>query len=422
MRVLLVTQFYPPEPNSAALKMSDIAAHLAQAGHRVTVITGFPNYPDGVLYPGYRQRAYQREVVDGVTVVRTFVAISRRRRKFGPRMMNYLSFMLTSVFAALRSGRHDVVYVYSPPLFLGLSGWAISRLSRAPLVFDVNDLWPKAPIQLGLLKNPVLIRIAEGLERFVYAKADRVFFYSKWMRQEVVRSGVPAEKTEVHPLPIDTAVFREVPAEEVAALRARHGMNGSLVVLYAGNLGLPQGLDTAIECARILESQGHSGIQFVFVGGGADKDRLVGMARDHGLHNVIFVPPQPVTAMPAFMSAADVLLLHLDKAPFRMGTIPGKLLAYISCGRPVLVGLEGEGADLVRDGGCGVVVEPQNPAAMAEGVLRLTDPELRCRLGAAARRLAVDSFDRAKLLAHLESSLERIAAREQPRPLPSSDP
>jgi glycosyltransferase involved in cell wall biosynthesis len=330
-------------------------------------------------------------------------------------MMNYLSFMVSSVYGALRSGRHDVVYVYSPPLFLGVSGWVISRLFRAPLVFDVNDLWPKAPIQLGLLKDPTLIRMTEGLAKFVYAKSDRVFFYSNWMRQDVIRSGVPAEKTEIHPLPIDTEVFREAPTAETAELRKRHRICGSLVVLYAGNLGLPQGLDTAIECARLLKEQGHSGIQFVFVGGGADKERLVGLTQRHGLDNVLFVPPQPVTAMPAFMSAADVLMLHLDKAPFRVGTIPGKLLAYISCGRPVLVGLEGEGADLVRDGGCGVVVEPQNPAAMAEGLLRLTDPELRRRLGAAARRLAVERFDRRKLLAAVEESLERAVVTRRGR-------
>jgi len=415
VKILLVSQFYPPEANSAALKMFDLARYLTERGHRVTVVTGFPNYPDGVLHAGYRQTLCRRDVVDGTQVIRTFVSLSPRRRQFGPRMKSYVSFMLSSIYGALRVGRHDLVYVYSPPLSLGMSGYVISRLLGAAFVFDVNDLWPRAPIQLGLLKNPTLIRMAQDLERFVYAKADRVFFYSKWMRDEVVRSGVPAAKTEVHPFWIDTSVFRPAP-EQAAGIRHQYDMRDRLVVMYTGNLGLPQGLGTAIECARLLKERNHNHVQFVFVGGGADKDRLVRLSESYGLDNVLFVAPQPVSAMPAFMSAADVLLLHLDRAPFRAGTIPGKLLAYLSCGRPVLVGLEGEGADVIRQAQCGVVVEPENPEAMAEGVSRLGDPERRRQMGEAARRTALDCYDRTKLLADVEQSFGQIVAmRRRPR-------
>ena len=410
VKVLLLSQFYPPEANSAAQKMSDLAQYLADRGHQVTVVTGFPNYPDGILHKGYRRTLFQSHVVQGVRIIRTFVSISTRRREFGPRMNSYLSFMCSSVYGAMRAGRHALVFVYSPPLMLGVSGYVISRLYRAPLVFDVNDLWPKAPIQLGLLKDPILIRMAQDLERFVYAKSDRVFFYSNWMRGDVVRSGVPESKTEVHPLPVDTDVFQEVPEEQAADVRRTYGMGDRLVVMYTGNLGLPQGLGTAIECARLLKGTNHAQYQFVFVGGGADRERLMRLSESYGLDNVLFVPPQPVSAMPAFMSAADILLLHLDRAPFRAGTIPGKLLTYLSCGRSVLAGLEGEGADLVREGECGVVVEPQNPEAMAQGLVRLADPGLRRRMGEAGRRLAVERFDRRKLLAKVERRLEEIAS------------
>ena len=422
MRVLLISHFYPPEPNSAAQKMSDLAQHLAASGHQATVITGFPNYPDGLLHKGYRRTLYQRQQINGVSVIRTFLLTAPRGRMFGPRMKNYVSFMLTSMYGAIGAGRHDLVYVYSPPLFLGVSGYVVSRLFRVPLVLDVNDLWPKAPIQLGILKNPALIRIAQTLERFVYAKTHHIFFYSHGMRQDVVGRGVPKAKTEIHPLWVDTDIFRPVPEEQGAEVRGNYGKGDRLVVMYTGNLGLPQGLDTAIECARILKERGESQVLFVFVGGGADRERLIRLSQSYGLDNVTFVPPQPVSAMPAFMSAADVLLLHLDKAPFRMGTIPGKLLTYMSSGRPVLVGVEGEAADLVRQTACGVAVEPQNPEAMAQGITNLADAELRRRMGEAGRQAAVTRFDRRKLLAEVESRLEEIVACRDRRATPGKSP
>ena len=408
MKALLISQYYPPEPASASQKVSELAGYLASQGHQVTVVTGFPNYPDGVLHEGYRRRLYQQEWQDGVTVVRTFLLIPRDRHSFGPRMKNHLSFMLSSIYGGLRSGRPDVVYVYSPPLFLGVSGYAISRLFGVPLVVDVHDLWPKAPIHLGILKNPMSIRLAEGLERFVYSKANYIFFYSNRMRQDVLETGVPESKTEVHPLWVDTDFFKPAPDDERTRVREQYGFGDRLVVMYTGNISLAQGLDTAVECAVMLKERGDERVLFVLVGGGADKDRLVALSEGYGLDNVMFIPPLPVTAMPAFMSAADVLLTHLNKAPFRFGTIPSKLLTYMSAGQPVLAGFEGEAADLVNKTGSGVVVEPQDPRSMAEGIQHLQDPDLRRRLGKAGRATALERFERQKLLAGMEGRFQEI--------------
>ena len=410
MKALLLTQYYPPEPGTASQKMSELAEHLQGNGHEVTVVTGFPNYPEGVLYEGYRRKLFQQEKVDGVRVIRTFLLMSRRGRSFGPRMKSYLSFMLSSVYGLLRAGRHDLVYVYSPPLFLGVSAYLVSRLHRAPFILDVHDLWPKAPIGLGILKSPALIRVAQKLEKFIYSKAQHVFFYSNRMRQDVLEDGCREEKTEVHPLWVDTDFFKPVTDDQAARIRRDHGMGDRFVIMYTGNLGLPQGLDTAIECARLLKGQGQGRYLFVFVGGGAELDHLQQLSRDYELDNVLFIPPQPVSAMPAFMSASDVLLLHLDKAPFRMGTIPGKLLTYMSAGRPVLAGLEGEAADIVNRTGCGLVVEPRNGEAMAQGVVKLSDPETRRRMGEAGRVAAVTQFERVKLLDELEGRLQEVVA------------
>ena len=419
MKVLLLTQYYPPEPLATSLKMAEMAEYLTERGHQVTVVTGFPNYPDGVLYKNYRRKLYQRERVNGVQVIRTFLFITSSRRKFGPRMANHTSFMLSSIYGSLMAGRHDLVYGYSPPLFLGMSGYLVSRLFRAPFVLEVADLWPKAPIYLGILKNPTLIRAAEKLERFVYSKAHHLFFHSHLMRQQVVNQGVPEAKTETYPHWVDTEFFKPVPPDQAAQVRREYGMGDKLVVMYTGNLSLAQGLDTALECAKLLKEKSHDHVLFVFVGGGADKERLVQLSQGYGLDNVLFIPPHPVSAMPGFMSASDILLLHLDKAPHRLGTIPGKLFTYISAGRPVLAGLEEEGADLVKDNWCGVVVEPQNPEAMAQGIMKLANPELRRQMGDAGRRTAVSQFERRKLLDEVEGRLQEIVAEWQRRATPA---
>ena len=325
-------------------------------------------------------------------------------------MKSYLSFMLSSIYGSLRAGRHDLVYVYSPPLFLGVSAYLISRLYRAPFILDVHDLWPKAPVELGILKSPGLIWMARKMEKFIYSKARHVFFYSHRMRQDVVGDGCPQEKTEVHPLWVDTDFFKPATEDQAARIRQEYALGDRFVIMYTGNLGLPQGLDTAVECARLLKERGLGQYLLVFVGGGAELDRLQQLSRDYGLDNVLFIPPKPVSAMPAFMAASDVLLLHLDKAPFRMGTIPGKLLTYMAAGRPVLAGLEGESADIVNRTGCGVVVEPRNVEAMTDGVVKLSDPDLRRQMGEAGRVAAVTQFERVKLLDELEGRLQEVVA------------
>ena len=417
MKALLLSQYYPPEVGAASLKVSEIAEHLAEKGHQVTVVTGFPNYPEGVVYSGYRRKLCQKEKINGVRVVRTFLLTTRKRRSFKGRMANHLSFMVSSIFGALGAGRHDIVYVYSPPLFVGFSAYVVSRFFRASFLLDLHDLWPKAAVFLGVLKNPALIRTAEMFERFVYSKADRIFFQSERMRQDLVSQGVPSGKTEVHSLWVDTEFFKPVPREQAERIRLEYGMDNRLVVMYTGSIGPAQGLDTVIRTASLMKNDD---VLFVFVGDGADRDKLVQMAQSERLNNVLFIPPQPVKMMPEFMSAADVLVAHLDKAPFRLGTVPGKLLNYMSCARPVLAGLEGAGADIIAGNECGIVVAPQEPEAMALAITQLKEPELRGRMGEAGRAAAVAYYDRKKILSDLERRLEAIAASRRRRKAPVS--
>lgn len=298
MNILLLTQYYPPEPGSASMRMGEIAHYLAGEGHRVTVVTGFPNYPGGKVYEGYRMGVFKREVVragereivgakDGemvragsrevakagegeVEIIRVPLYTTSHRRSFRHRMVNHISFMLTAIYGGLLARkRPDVIYFYSPPLFLGFTAWVLKKFYRVPTVVEINDLWPQAPIALGIVKNRWVIRMAEGFERFVYNRTDRLFFYSHTHRRTIVDKGIPRDKTEIHPLWVDTEHFKESSERVIAEVREKYGLDGKFVVMYAGVIGLAQGLDVVVEAAR--ELRGQPDIVFVLIGDGAEK-------------------------------------------------------------------------------------------------------------------------------------------------------
>ena len=228
------------------------------------------------------------------------------------------------------------------------------------------------------------------------------------MGQEITNTGIRRKKIEVHPLWIDTRFFK--PLQGITEIRKKHGFERKFVVLYAGSMGLAQGIDNLIESARILQNKNN--ISFVLVGGGIKREKLIQLKDRYALKNVKFINPQPIETMPYFFSAADVLFVHLNKAPHRVGTIPEKALAYMSCGKPILMAAEGAAAELVQKHDCGISVEPQNPKAIADGILLLyQDERLRERLGRNARKAAVNFFDKNLVLGNIERQLKEIVSQ-----------
>jgi len=411
MNILLLTQYYPPEPGSASMRISEISQYLATQGHDVTVVTGFPNYPQGKIYKGYKIKILQKEKVSGVNIIRVPLYPTPYRRSFKHRMLNHISFMLTAIYGGLLSQKPDVIYFYSPPLFLGFTAWVLKKFYRVPTVVEINDLWPHAPIALGIIKNKIVIRLAEAFERFVYKKTDHLFFYSNTHRQTIVNKGISQKKTEIHPLWVDTEHFKESSKGISKRVREEYGLGNKFVVMYAGVIGLAQGLDVVIEAAGRLRDNPE--ILFVLIGDGAEKAKLMEKVETERLSNVLFIPFQPVKEIPKFLSAADVLLAHLAPAPHRLGTIPAKVLAYMSMGKLLLVAAYGETADLVKNSGSGLVVEPKNPEQMVKAIISLyQNRELREVMGTKGRKYAVSHFDRGKLLEELEERLIEIGKRE----------
>ena len=410
MNILLLSQYFPPEAGSAAAKIAEMAHYLTGRGHRVSVVSQVPCYPAGVVYPGYEGAWFRRELRDGVRITRTWSYASPERSKFKSRFLNYASFMGTALAGILAGPRPDVMLVYSPPLLLGLTATLAGKAWRCPFVFWVNDLWPRAALHLGFMQEGSPYRAACALERFVYRHAGRIFVYSQRMLEEVVMDGASRVNIEYHPLWIDTEVFRPDPVG-AAAVRRQYGWGDKFVILYGGNIGLAQGLDVFVEAARLLRE--HPDIHFVIVGSGVEKENLERLVRTYGLTNIEFIGHQPKDQVLAYFSSADLLFAHLKAAPHRVGTVPEKILAYMACGRPVLMAAqEGAAADVIREHSCGVAAPPDNPEALAQVILSLYQQRYELdKMGARGRQAAELHFAGPKVLAAMEASLLGIAVR-----------
>ena len=393
MKVLILTQFYDPEPLP---KLHELAHGLHDRGHEVTVVTGFPNYPYGTLYPGYSIRPWSIGTTDGVRVVR-LPLYPDHSRSTARRIANYGSFALSaSVLGPWLCGAAEVMYVWDPPLTIGMAALTIGMARRVPFVYAVHDLWPEMAVASGMLKDGAAVRMLERFGRFVYRRAAVVGVVSPAFVDHLAAKGVPREKIEVLTDWVDDELYRPVPADP--DLAARLGMTGRFNVVFGGQLGVAQHLDTVLDAARLLESRPE--VQLLLVGDGVEQARLERRAADMGLTNVRFAGRFPAAEMPAIYALADVLLIHLKADPaFRM-SIPGKTYPYMACGRPVLAAVDGVTADIIGDDAAGLTCPPEDPEAMAAAVVRLLEmpAQERSRMGESARRAALAKYARGVVL------------------------
>jgi lipopolysaccharide/colanic/teichoic acid biosynthesis glycosyltransferase len=383
MRILILSQWFDPEPT---LRDLSFAKKLASHGHIVEVLTGFPNYPGGKLYPGYRVRPWKIQWMENIRVCRVALYPSHDRSVAG-RILNYVSFAVASaILGPLLVHRPDVIYVYHPPATIALPALILRRWYSAPMVYDVQDLWPDTIASTGMLSNPLAIKLLDGLCRFVYRQADRVVVLSPGFRKILIERGVAASKIDVIYNWCDESAVqaRTTPPLPMGAV-------GDFVVLFAGSLGLAQALDAVLEAASLSRWLAPRA-RFVFIGSGVDSGRLELRANEMQLDNVGFLPRQPMAAMGSILRAADVLLVHLKDDPLFRVTIPSKTQAYLAAGRPILMAVAGDAAELLNRSGAGLVCEPENPASIAEGVRLLFEagqPRLEA-MGRAGR----DFFER----------------------------
>jgi len=406
LRVVFLTHYFPPEVGAPQTRLYELARRLLDAGVDVTVVTGFPNYPTGVIPEPYRGKGFMVDDVDGIRVLRCWV-YAARNRGFLRRILNHLSFSFSSLRAVRKVGRTDVLFVQSPPLFVGLAALMYRRLKRAPFIFNVSDIWPQSAVEMGALRNGAAIRLAEMLELHIYRRASRITVPTQGIFEKLQSRGIPREKLVLLTNGTDTDTYR--PSTRDADLAQRLGLDGRKVFLYAGTHGMAQGLDVILEAARLTKD---SDILYVLVGEGADKEMLVDKAQRLHIANVKFLPNQPRSTMPGLLNLAYASIIPLRRLELFKAALPSKIFESMAVARPVVGPLWGEAAELVRTSGCGIVVEPEDPAALQQAVERLaSDPELARQLGQHGRDYVVEHYDRKQIAGRLAELLRETAAR-----------
>ena len=394
MRILIVTQDFPPETGAPQARLSALAATWAQDGDTVTVLTGMPNYPTGVLPPEYQRAIRRREKQDGYRVVRTWLYATPNDGVVR-KTLSHLSFMASSVVLGARvSGPADVVVVSSPAFFSIGAAWLLARLKRARLVLDIRDLWPAIFAELGVLTSRWIIGPLERLELAAYRAADEVVVVSEGFRDNLISRGVPPGKVHVIRNGVALSRFGPTAAHE-PQLRARLGARpGECLVLYLGTHGISQGLpDITDAVARLAAHPVH----FAFVGDGADKPRLEHRVRELGLRNVTMLPGVPHAEVPSLLAAADICLVPLRDVPLFAATIPSKIFEYLAAGKAVIGSVSGEAAQILREAGA-IVGPPEDAVALAEAIRNIAAaPARRQAMGKAGRRHVELHYDRVAL-------------------------
>jgi glycosyltransferase involved in cell wall biosynthesis len=363
MRVLVLSQYYDPEPIPAP---AAVAKDLAGRGHDVTVVTGLPNYPAGKLYPGYRARLVQRELIDGIKVIRTYEYAYHGKGTL-LRMMNYLSFMCSAIMVLLFCRRFDVIYTWHPPLTIGVIACVIGKLRSTPFVYDVQDIWPDSVIASGMLRPGCAAKMMDALSGFIYRRAKHVLAVTEGARKLIRSRGVAPGSVSVMPRWVDDFELRVCNEDTRRIIRLERGWEGKFVLLFAGNIGAVQGLDTILQAAELLA--GHTELLIVFAGDGCERRRLMNVVERKRLTSrVSFIGPQEKAVAAQLMQAADVNFVHLLPSCVSSTVIPTKTYSCMASGQPVLMAVDGAPAALIQEVGCGIVVDPGNAEAFAQAV------------------------------------------------------
>lgn len=399
MRVLVLSYWYQPEP---VTKPHDLACELVRRGHEVTVLTGFPNYPTGDLFPGYHRRLKQVEHIDGVRVVRLPVLIDRS--KSGKRRaLSYFSYaLLAPILGAFECRKVDAIWTYQ----IGLPGVFLSKLTGAPLIHEVQDLWPEWSVSGGLSMGSRLYRVLDRVERAIYRRARAITTISHGFKQALIAKGVPADKITIVPNWANDAYFQ--PVERDSALAAEEGLAGRFNVIYGGNIGTAQALGVVLDAASQLSDL--EDVQFVLIGDGMERVRLAAEASSRGLDNVRFLGARAPERMASYLAWASALLLTLKPCPEYELTIPSKTYAYLAVGRPILAAASGEVAMLVKELDAGVVCAPGNPSALAQAVrgLHALPGTAREAMGERGRQGFLKRFTRKVLVDEYEELLDSV--------------
>lgn len=406
MHILFLSDNFPPEVNAPASRTYEHCREWVRAGNRVTVITCTPNFPTGRVFPGYRNRLWQRETSDGIDVIRVWSYITANEG-FVRRILDYVSYMVAAILAAPFVRHVDLVVGTSPQFFTVCAAFVVSRLKRIPFVFELRDLWPESIKVVGAMRESLAIRMLERLELFLYRKAAHIVSVTHSFRRNLIARGVDGNKISVVTNGVDLSRFKSMPKD--SELVARLGLEGKFVAGYVGTHGMAHHLETLLDAAENLRSMpGGEVFHFVLLGDGARKEALKDEAARRGLANVTFIASVSKDQVARYWSLLDVSVIHLKKTDLFTTVIPSKLFESMGMGLPLLLGVAGESAEILEREGAGLVFEPENVQQLCRGLERLKNDvalyeQLRRNALAAARR-----YDRTHLANRMLALLEQL--------------
>jgi glycosyltransferase involved in cell wall biosynthesis len=406
MKILFLTQYYPPEIGAPQNRLHELAVRLKSKGIDIEVLTAFPNYPKMEIFEAYKKNKIPKEEIDGITVYRSWIYVSKSKSIIS-RLLNYFSFVWSSYWKGRKLGNFDYLLVESPPLFLGYSAIALSKKLNSKLIFNVSDLWPESAEKLGLVTNKSLLNLAYKLEKKCYQHAALITGQTQGIVDDI-KNRFPNKKVAWLPNGVDVSFYDPQKIED-SSFRNTHGFKADdLIFFYGGILGYAQGLEIIMEVAKQVEE--YPTVQFVIQGSGPEKEKLVALNHEYKLKNVHFHEPVPKVEMPGILKAIDVALVPLKKLDLFKGAIPSKIFEALAMKKPLLLGVDGEARKhFIDKAKSGLYYTPEDLSSLKQQVLYfLNEPEERKKMGENAREYVADNFDRNKIAQGLYDELQNM--------------
>ena len=408
MKILIVKQLFNPEPTAKSL---DFAKELISRGHEVEVLTGFPSYPIGKIYDGHKQSLYKRETMEGVNLIR--VPIYPNHSSSGlKRFLHYFSYAISATFIGLfLVKKPDVMFVYQGAIPVAIPAIIYKKLKGVPFLYDINDLWPETVGASGMLGNPRALKIINKWCNWNYRNANFITVATPGFKKSLISKDVSEKKIEI----VSNWSRDKISDEELSgSIKNKYFDKEKINILYAGNLGIVQCLTTVLKAAKAIKSEGISNIQFVFLGSGADEENLKAYSKENDLTNVTFIPRVDSNEVSKYLNASDFLLVHLNKDKLFEITIPSKILAYLQSGRPILMGLKGDAADILNNAKAGFTFEPDNSQDLVsklKQMISLENKEIE-QMGANAKEYYKNNLSITSSVDKIEGQLLKLATEK----------
>jgi glycosyltransferase involved in cell wall biosynthesis len=396
MHILFLSHYFPPEVNAPAVRTYENCKFWVKNGHNVTIVTGVPNMPDGIIYKGYRNKLIQHEKKDGIRVIRVWTYVAPNKGFFR-RILNYISYMLSSLFfATALVKKADCIIATSPQFFCAIAGSILSRLRHLPFVLEIRDLWPDSIIAVDALKNRHIINILRRIELSLYRRATRIVVVTESFRKIIGGKGIAKEKIFTIKNGVDLPFFSK---HKESQLAKELNLKNKFIVSYIGTIGMAHALEHVLRVAKRLES--NSDIAFLIIGSGARRDELFRLREKLMISNLTFIDRQPKERILSYYGVSDACLVPLKNDPLFKTVLPSKIFEIMAMAKPVILGVDGEARELVESAKAGIFYEPENEDQLQSAILTLFSDTRQCKLmGEHGRKFVEKHHDRSNLAAH----------------------